>query len=539
MQQPDELHSMDTLVDTATIVKLSDTDNSAQLGWVPALIIQSHPLPRRMGEMAWLTQLAKGLPMELARNFPDFASGDNLIGQPLADPYLSRSAITLTPLKNGEIEIDSSQTNTQLLIDGESVKGRQVLTQARLAKGVVLELSQRVCLLLKTLKKLVATDLSQQQMLGISPQLNLVRQQLSRLQGIEDPVLIRGATGVGKELVAQAIVESSKRAKAPFISVNLGAIPESLAAAELFGTQKGAFTGADKNRGGYFQAADGGTLFLDEIGEASPEVQAMLLRVLETGEMFAVGSHTPKKVDVRLIAATDADLEAMSTDKAFKLPLLHRLASYEIRLPGLKDRREDIGLLFLHFARQQLRKLNKTLPNSSVNSSSVWLATDFMGKLLDYDWPGNIRQLRNVVRQLMVDNPDNEQCLPSEHLLKQLNTATVVEPLGGENSQVSPARVKRRKPNSVSKQELMDALESNLWELQAVADSLNISRASVYELMQRFGLRSAGDRSEEEIRSSFERCNGELEQMVFDLKMSKHAIKRRVNELGLLAAKKA
>lgn len=474
MQQQDDLQSMDTLVDTATIVKISDTESGARSGLVPALIIQSHPLPRRMGEIAWLTQLTKGQPLELARNFPEFAASDNLIGQPLADPYISRSPVLLTPMTNGELELDVTSSSTQVLVDGEHIKGKHHLSLARLQQGVVLELSQRICLLLKIIKKSQPTATPESQMLGISPQLNLVRQQLERIQGIDDPVLIRGATGVGKELVAQAVVQGSKRANRPFVSVNLGAIPESLAAAELFGTQKGAFTGADKNRDGYFQAADGGTLFLDEIGEASPEVQAMLLRVLETGEMFAVGSHTAKKVDVRLIAATDANLETMSQDKSFKLPLLHRLASYEIRLPTLAERQEDIGLLFLNFARQQLRNLNKTLPNSSVNSSSVWLGTQLMRQMLEYGWPGNIRQLRNVVRQLMVDNQDNENLQASEHLLQQLSQREVTAESVEETSTPS-ARGRRRKPNSVSQQELMQALEQNLWELQAVADKLNIS----------------------------------------------------------------
>jgi two-component system nitrogen regulation response regulator GlnG len=153
------------------------------------------------------------------------------------------------------------------------------------------------------------------------------------------PVLLQGETGTGKELAARSIHDQSTRAQGPFLAVNLGALPAPLAAAELFGARKGAYTGAVQDLPGWFGRADGGTLFLDEVGEAPLEVQVMLLRALETGEIVPVGSQTPRRVDVRVVSATDADLEAAVGRGAFRAPLLHRLAGYSIRLPPLRHRR--------------------------------------------------------------------------------------------------------------------------------------------------------------------------------------------------------
>src|SRR5262249_34932398 len=155
--------------------------------------------------------------------------------------------------------------------------------------------------------------------------------------------------GTGKELVARAIHESGRRRGAVCLSVNMGAIPPSLATSELFGAVRGAYTGAVRDHLGYFQRAHGGTLFLDEIGETPPEVQVMLLRVLEPGEVQRVGSPQTQKVDVRLIAATDADLERALHEGRFRAPLLHRLSGYEIYIPPLRERRDDFGRLLFHF----------------------------------------------------------------------------------------------------------------------------------------------------------------------------------------------
>jgi two-component system nitrogen regulation response regulator GlnG len=259
-------------------------------------------------------------------------------------------------------------------------------------------------------------------------------------------VLLRGETGTGKELVARALHDHGPRRGGPFVSVNLGAIPRELAAAELFGAQRGAYTGATRDREGFFRAARGGTLFLDEVGEASPEVQAMLLRVLETGEMYPVGGQAKVATDVRILAATDADLDARIREGQFKAPLLHRLAGYEIRLPPLRERREDIGVLFYHFAREELLALGEVHRLSPEDPySAPWLPASIMGRLLRFAWPGNIRQLRNLTRQLVIGSRGCAQIALDPRLMAELGEE-LAPPAGAERPAQELAGKPRRRP---------------------------------------------------------------------------------------------
>ena len=242
-------------------------------------------------------------------------------------------------------------------------------------------------------------------LIGDSAAVAQVRADIRRVADLEVAVLLRGETGTGKELVARAIHRSSARRSRPYLAVNMGAIPPALAAAELFGAARGAFTGADQRRAGYFSQAHGGTLFLDEIGETPAEVQALLLRALETGEVQPLGAEAPRRVDVRVLAATDADLEASIAAGRFRAPLLHRLNGYEIRLPALRERREDFGQLFFAFLRQELEAMGEgeRLEDPGPRGTP-WLPAPVVARLAAADWPGNVRQLRNVARQIAIGN---------------------------------------------------------------------------------------------------------------------------------------
>ena len=206
-------------------------------------------------------------------------------------------------------------------------------------------------------------------------------------------LLITGESGVGKEIIAKAIHQASKRAHKPMISVNAGAIPEGIIESELFRHEKGAFTGAGETRKGYFEMADGGTIFLDEIGELPMGTQVKFLRVLENGEYMRVGSSTPRKVDVRAIAATNKDLESEVHHGNFRSDLFFRLRSINIRIPPLRDRREDIPLFVEEFSRQVSEKNNIVFAG---------ITPDAMEILKNYHWPGNVRELRNVVESMLV-----------------------------------------------------------------------------------------------------------------------------------------
>jgi len=204
-------------------------------------------------------------------------------------------------------------------------------------------------------------------------------------------VLIQGESGVGKELVARSIHQTSPRRDRPYVVVDCGMLNENLLQNELFGHQKGAFTGATALKHGLFEVADSGTLFLDEIGEVSPALQAKLLRVLETGTFRRLGSTTDMKVDVRLVAATNRDLLQMSRDGAFREDLFYRLNVFPVLVPPLRERREDIPLLTRHF-------LRRSVPTGSEKSFSA----EALELLKSYPWPGNIRELQNVVESAVI-----------------------------------------------------------------------------------------------------------------------------------------
>jgi len=221
-------------------------------------------------------------------------------------------------------------------------------------------------------------------------------------------VLINGESGTGKELVARALHRHSPRRDAPFIAINTAAIPRELLESELFGHERGAFTGAQQRREGRFEQANGGVLFLDEIGDMPMELQTRLLRVLADGQFYRVGGHTPIKVDVRIIAATHQDLERRVRENLFREDLLHRLNVVRIHVPALRDRREDIPMLAAHFLNEAAQELD-----SEVKS----LAPDAERFICQLDWDGNVRQLENVCRWLTAMSPGqviHRQDLPSE-----------------------------------------------------------------------------------------------------------------------------
>ncbi len=219
--------------------------------------------------------------------------------------------------------------------------------------------------------------------------LNVIRQ----VAPTDITVLITGESGTGKEVIAKAIHHLSKRASKPMISVNAGAIPEGIIESELFGHEKGAFTGAGETRKGYFELADGGTMFLDEIGELPIGTQVKLLRVLENGEYMKVGSALPRKVDVRIIAATNKDLESEVRHNNFRSDLYFRLRSVNIPIPPLRERRDDIMLFTEEFAKQVCEK-NKI--------SFSGLTEEAKELMKNYYWPGNVRELRNVIESMLV-----------------------------------------------------------------------------------------------------------------------------------------
>ncbi len=229
--------------------------------------------------------------------------------------------------------------------------------------------------------------------IGNSPALNYALQVAAQVANTDLTVLIYGESGVGKEVFSQIIHSLSARKHNPFIAVNCGAIPEGTIDSELFGHEKGSFTGAVDSRKGYFETVNGGTIFLDEIGELPLGTQARLLRVLETGEFIRVGSSKVQKTDVRVIAASNKDLLELSQQGRFREDLYYRLSTVPIRVPALRDRKEDIHLLFRKFAADFADKYK---------AAPVQLDDEAKNLLINYPWPGNVRELKNIAEQISV-----------------------------------------------------------------------------------------------------------------------------------------
>jgi DNA-binding NtrC family response regulator len=247
--------------------------------------------------------------------------------------------------------------------------------------------------------------------IGTSPAIQEVLQIVERVADTRTTVLITGESGTGKELIARMLHEKSSRANGPFVAVSCAAIPETLLEVELFGAMKGAYTGAESDRIGKFEAANGGTLFLDEIGDIPPLIQVKLLRVLQEREIERLGSNKPIPVDVRLVAATNRDLEQAVQAGTFRADLFYRLQVVHIHLPPLRERPEDIAPLAEHFVRKYAVENQRAMQSVSPQALELLRA---------YPWPGNVRELENAIESAVVLAPPNATELLPEHLPPQI-----------------------------------------------------------------------------------------------------------------------
>lgn len=284
------------------------------------------------------------------------------------------------------------------------------------------------------------------------------------------PVLITGESGTGKELVAQAIHNNSKRAKQHFVAINCAGLSESILEDELFGHVKGAFTGADRERQGRFEYANGGTLFLDEVGDMPPVMQAKLLRVLESGEVVRMGSNEPRHVDVRLLSATNRNLDEMVKQHQFREDLYFRIKGVNLHLPALRERREDIPVLARHFVHKFAAQFDRP---------AIDLAEDTQTALMSYDWPGNVRQLINVL-QNMIAIADSER-LEVRHLPPEVRGVEGNGEAGGGGPPMSL--------DQLEKQAIRDALRVNKGNREAAAKMLGIGERTLYRKLKEYGLK--------------------------------------------------
>ncbi|MCX6137627.1 MAG: sigma-54 dependent transcriptional regulator [Ignavibacteriales bacterium] len=337
-------------------------------------------------------------------------------------------------------------------------------------------------------------------------------------------VLITGESGTGKEVAALAIHAASKRSKKPMVTVNCGAIPEGIIESELFGHEKGSFTGASDTRKGYFELADGGTIFLDEIGELPPSTQVKFLRILENGEFMRVGSPLARKVDVRVIAATNKDLESEVRAKRFRADLFYRLRSVNMRIPPLRERREDIPALFEKFARDYAAANNIVFGG---------ITDEAMDVFLNYYWPGNVRELRNVAESMLVIG--NGRKLTAEDVQKYLKGFQV------HNEERNLPVFVPKNPDIPERELIYRALvdlKNEITELRSlVLDSINGNGerhgSPVMRSAAGHGHLSLEDMERTMIIESLEKYAGNRRSAAQALKISERTLYRKIKEYGL------
>jgi DNA-binding NtrC family response regulator len=332
-------------------------------------------------------------------------------------------------------------------------------------------------------------------LLGRSRPMDAIRKQILRIAPTTFTVTVLGESGTGKELVAREIHNRSRRADRPFVAVDLSSLSAGLVESELFGHVRGAFTGASRDRPGYFVLADTGTLFLDEIANVSLELQGKLLRVLETRRVRPVGSEKELEVDVRLIAATNRDLHKLAEQGQFREDLYYRLNVIPLQMPPLRERTDDIPMLALHFLRQA---------RESSGTKVEGFTTEAMARLVAYRWPGNVRELRNIVERLAATA--DQPLVRIEHLPSEIAAAAPsVElppdepiPVTAEELKEAKRRMRDLVYEKLEKQFILSALDRGGWNVTHTATLVGMQRPNFHALMRKYGIRTSDAGGDEE-----------------------------------------
>jgi len=324
----------------------------------------------------------------------------------------------------------------------------------------------------RNLREAVSSAFRFDGIIGSSEAMRKVLDQAALLAGVDTTVLITGESGTGKEILAKSIHFNSPRNGKPFIVINCGAIPDTLLESELFGYQKGSFTGARSNKIGKFEAANGGTVFLDEIGELPLPLQVKVLRVVQEGEIDVIGESNSRKVDVRIIAASNRDLKKMSEDGEFRQDLYYRLNVAPLNLPPLRGRKDDIPLLARYFIERICKKHSKP---------SITLSGEVLHKLEKYHWPGNVRELENCIERLVIFS--KEGTIEVKDLSEEIQSPQVI--LGKAIFRIPSTGISMPQ---LEKQLVVTALEHSKWNQTHAANFLGISRNILIYRMQKYRL---------------------------------------------------
>ena len=369
-------------------------------------------------------------------------------------PLVSRDRIVGT--------LDLGRLNPSLFTDDEIESLTQIANQVAIAVdnaiayGQIADLKNELAQEKLYLESEIRSEMNFADIVGNSPTIRAVLGQVEMVAPSDSTVLLLGETGTGKELMARAIHERSKRRSHSFVKLNCAAIPTGLLESEMFGHERGAFTGAVAQRIGRFELAHGGTIFLDEIGEIPLELQPKLLRVLQEREFERLGSSRTMTTDARLIAATNCDLQGMVDEKKFRADLYYRLNVFPIFIPALRERQEDIPLLVSHFTQLFAHRVNKKIET---------IPTETMNALVGYSWPGNIRELQNVIERAVLVSNGPALKVPLSDLKDRSTVSPIVRPAAtrGNGSAKEASQPIRDVLEDVERKQILAALEQSLW----------------------------------------------------------------------------
>ena len=334
------------------------------------------------------------------------------------------------------------------------------------------------------LKNEVSARYSFENIIGSSPPMQSVYRLVARCAPTNSTVMLRGDSGTGKELIARAIHFNSLRKDQPFVTVDCASLSENLLESELFGHVKGSFTGAVANKKGLLEAADGGTLFLDEIGNISMSTQAKLLRFIEAREFKAVGDTVSRSVNIRLITATNKNLENMVSEGNFRDDLYYRINIFPIEIPPLRERRDDIPALAFHFLNQFSKEMGRQVKEFSAGA---------MNLLMNHDWPGNVRELENVIHRAVILASD--KTIRQAHLVNILDTQPLDDlnvPRTSEELKNIKKLARQKSVENVEKLFILGALKRNNWNVTASADETGMQRSNFQALMKKYDIQIRG-----------------------------------------------
>ncbi len=458
---------------TLTVGRVELGGDDRAVTHVPALTILWHPDLKRVGELAPLPDVLTGTPVAVTRRDPRFALPGATDHRGIEHECLSRDPVFILSQLGGHLGLELGpgaarlgggvEVGGQPLVDFVPLRPEDIRAGAIITAGYCVFCLHSVAVPLTRSPTLG--------LLGVGDAIEQVRRHVARTAASSATVLIRGESGSGKELVAKALHENSPRRTRPFVIVNMATVLADRANADLFGYERGAYTGAAAPAPGYFRAADGGTLFLDEIGKLDLGVQRMLLRVLEDFQVQPLGASQPRSVDVRVIAATDANLEQMKASGTFDGALYNRLmGGIVMSVPPLRERREDIGLIFAHYLREALGPAGAHRLTAEPSAREEWLPAPAVAAICRHPLPGNVRILKGLAANI----PRQDRAF--KYIVEELRKAGL--PAGA-----APAGKPRL--NDMSLERVIDILDEAGWNISEAARRIGVEPSTLQRRLRK------------------------------------------------------